>query len=152
MFNYSHPKHYLYIAIIAIVVTTVCGLSIQRGFLLGIIGMGLFPFLYHMSTDAYLRTIRQVAIEFGLSLIALAFIPLGFILGIYSTYMPTTLDFLFFMIGFSSMVVVTNFLYILEPDTPQQSAGVVAFSTILLIIIILVVRIYTMGNYLKVIV
>lgn len=148
--DYSHPRFYLVIALIGILLTVIFGMNIQRGFYFGVLGMGIFPFLYNLYKDEYDRDERNLIMEFALSILGFVFLPIGYFAGIFNSIVPTTVDFVFFIIGFSAMTIVTSLLYLFEPDTPKQTVLVIMFSSVMLFLIVVMIKLYTIAGYLGV--
>lgn len=146
--DYSHPRFYIVPALIAIIVTGLMGLTIARGFYFGVIGLAVFPMIYYFYRDEYDRDERHFLIEIAMSFGGFIILPIGFSLGWFDSIIPTTLDIVFFVVGFGSMVIATNLLYLVEPENPKQLALTLVISGAILSLIILLIKLYTIGGYL----
>jgi len=147
MTDYSHPKYYFVIAIIAVVLSVISGMTLPRGFFFAVLGMGIFPMIYFYGRRVeYLRDEKLLLFELGLSFLGFIFLPIGAMLGIYGSIIPTTIDLLFFIIGFSAMTISTSLLYLIEPEDTTQLLIVLTIASILLFVIIVLIKLYTWGG------
>jgi len=150
MTDYSHPKWYFVIGIVALLLSIVTGVVLPRGFNMAILGYSIFPMIYFYARDEYLRDEKNLLFEFGLSFLGFIFLPIGVMFGIYGSIIPTAIDFLYFFVGVFCMLTVTSLLYLIEPETTKQLIIVLTISTTLLFVIIILIKIYTLSGYLGV--
>jgi len=144
--DYSHPRFYLPIAVISILVTVALGFTISRGFYFGILGIAVFPFIFFWYKKSYDRDERHLLIECLMAVGGFIFLPIMWIVGVYSSVIPTSLDILFFCCGIFSMLLVSSLFYLFEPSDSKQLILTMAVATALLSLIIILIRIYTWGG------
>jgi len=148
MVDYSHPRNYILIGLVPLAITLIFGFTLERGYYFSVLGLTLFTAIYYWMKKDYDRSERQVLVELGLSFLGFIFLPAMFFFG--QSIMPTTLDLLFFFIGYCSIMISTSLLYLLEPENPRQLWLVIGFGILVQTIIIVLVKFATAGSYLGV--
>jgi uncharacterized membrane-anchored protein len=147
MVDYSHPRYYMIIGIFSAFIALLMGIIMQRGFYIGVFGMVVFTYIYYAKKQDYDRTERGVLAELVLSLLGFVFLPLMFIAGLTSTIIPTTLDALFFLVGFSTIMLTTSLLYLLEPENYRQLSYVLIFGIFIQILIMFLIDVMTQSSF-----